>query len=78
MNLTCVISAARPAWQWLAGHGKVSDEVSADDSRFAPHPIHCRFAAFVSKGIVDDLTGYYNTQQRKFYSIVRCAWWFIC
>lgn len=32
-----------------------------------------RFSAFVSKGIVDDLTGYYNTQQRKFYSIIRWA-----
>lgn len=30
-----------------------------------------RFSAFVAKGIVDDLTGYYNTQQRKFYSIIR-------
>lgn len=29
-----------------------------------------RFSAFVSKGIVDDLTGYYNKQQRKFYAVV--------
>ena len=28
------------------------------------------FAAFVAKGIVDDIDGYYNPAQRKFYSVV--------
>jgi len=28
------------------------------------------FAAFLGRGIVDDLTGYYNTEQQKFYAVV--------
>jgi acyl-coenzyme A thioesterase PaaI-like protein len=47
--------------------------VDAEMLAQADHPIledDHMFSAFVSKGIVDDLTGYYNTQERKFYSII--------
>jgi hypothetical protein len=29
------------------------------------------FSAFVAKGIVDDMSGYYDPQERKFHAVVR-------
>lgn len=66
----------KEAQHWIAQIESQPGIVKAMDAEMLleeNHPIledDHMFAAFVSKGIVDDLTGYYSSQEKKFYAVV--------